>query len=137
MNQKTKPKPPTSERDIAALEAELRHFREEKEKVRRIIGEIGGKESDVRDRYINIVFVVLLLALLAIDVLRHWFPDAFAWFPALISVEVGVLLVSLKIIWMIHKQAKVEHFQFWILNSIEFRLNDIAKNLRQIKEQAE
>jgi len=36
--------------------------------------------------------------------------------------------------WMIHKQAKVEHFQFWILHSIEFRLNALAKQLRGIDE---
>ncbi len=37
--------------------------------------------------------------------------------------------------WMIHKQARVEHFQFWILNSIEFRLNDVSKKLSRIEEQ--
>ena len=51
------------------------------------------------------------------------------------SLGLGVLLVSVKIVWMIHKQAKVEHFQFWILNSIEFRLNDIAKTINRIEEQ--
>ncbi|MBS3820622.1 MAG: hypothetical protein GVY16_11230 [Planctomycetes bacterium] len=124
---------PPDERDIAALEAELSHFREEKEKVRRIIGEIGGKESNDRDRYINVAFVFMLLVLLAVDVLRHYFVDAFDWFPPLISLEVGVLLVSLKIIWMIHKQAKVEHFQFWILNSIEFRLTELSRRLSNVE----
>jgi hypothetical protein len=44
------------------------------------------------------------------------------------------LMVSLKIIWMMHKQSKVEHFQFWILNSIDFRLNDISKEIRQLRD---
>ena len=48
-------------------------------------------------------------------------------------VELGILLVSVKIVWMIHKQTKVEHFQFWILNSIEFRLNDLSNRLRSIE----
>jgi hypothetical protein len=43
-------------------------------------------------------------------------------------------VVSLKIIWMIYKQTKVEHFQFWILNSIEFRLNNVSKQLNDIEE---
>jgi hypothetical protein len=123
-----------SERDIAALEAELDHFRQEKEKVRRIIGEIGGKESNDRDRYINITFVALLLGLLAVDIMRHYVTGAFDWFPPMISLEIGVLLVSLKIIWMIHKQAKVEHFQFWILNSIEFRLTELSRRLAEIEK---
>ncbi len=51
------------------------------------------------------------------------------------SIEIGVLLVSLKIIWMMHKQTKVEHFQFWILNSIEFRLNDMSKKIEKIRKE--
>lgn len=35
---------------------------------------------------------------------------------------------------MIHKQMKVEHFQFWILNSIEYRINEISKKLIKIEE---
>jgi hypothetical protein len=35
---------------------------------------------------------------------------------------------------MMHKSTKVEHFQFWILNSIEFRLNDVAKQLRNLEK---
>ena len=53
---------------------------------------------------------------------------------SMLTLEIGVLLVSVKIIWMIHKQTKVEHFQFWILNSIEFRLNAISKKLTQIEK---
>ena len=53
---------------------------------------------------------------------------------ALAGLLIGVLLVSVKIIWMIHKQTKVEHFQFWILNSIEFRLNAISKKLTQMEK---
>lgn len=34
---------------------------------------------------------------------------------------------------MIHnKQTKVEHFQFWILNSIEFRLNNLSREMNEI-----
>jgi len=45
-----------------------------------------------------------------------------------------MLLVSIKIIWMIHKQGKLEHFQFWILNSIEFRLNDVSRRMKDIEK---
>ena len=34
---------------------------------------------------------------------------------------------------MIHnKQTKVEHFQFWILNYIEFRLNNLSREMNEI-----
>jgi hypothetical protein len=116
------------QREIETLEEELRSYREEKEKIRNIIGRIGGTQSVRRSRIINIAFITVLLGLLVLDVLRHVL-DSMDWLPSLVSLEVGILLVSIKIIWMIHKQAKVEHFQFWILNSIEFRLNEVAKRL--------
>ena len=41
--------------------------------------------------------------------------------PALLfSIELGALLVSVKLVWMIHNQARVEHSQFWILNSLKW-----------------
>jgi len=119
--------------ETAALKEELEQFRQEKERIRVVVGQIGGKRTIKRDRIINIVFIVILLLLLLLDILRHYFhlkiplPDVF-------SLEVGLLLVSLKIIWMIHNQSRVEHFQFWILNSIEFRLNDIAKRIKQVEK---
>ncbi|MCD4824010.1 MAG: hypothetical protein K8S55_05345 [Phycisphaerae bacterium] len=117
-----------SQKEIASLQNELRNYREEKEKIRMIIGQIGGAESNKRDRLLNIAFIAFLVILLACDLVGHFMP-AWQMLPSLISLEIGLLMISLKIIWMIHKQAKVEHFQFWILNSIEFRLNEISKRL--------
>ncbi len=53
-----------------------------------------------------------------------------SWLPQSLSIEIAVLLVSLKIIWMIHKQSKIDHLQFWVLNSIEFQINSISKNVK-------
>lgn len=119
--------------DTSALREELEQFRQEKEKIRKLVGQVGGKGSAKRDRLINLVFLVLLVLLFALDILRHYVHWTIP-LPPLVSLEIGVLMVSLKIIWMIHKQSKVEHFQFWILNSLEFRLNEISKRLRSIEE---
>ncbi|MCK5114667.1 MAG: hypothetical protein KAR11_07905 [Phycisphaerae bacterium] len=121
---------------MESLEKELNAFREEKEKIRNIIGQIGGTESRRTDQILNIVFILFLIALIGVDIVRH-FVGALSWVPQLFSLEIGVMLVSLKIIWMIHKQAKVEHFQFWILNSIEFRLNEISKHVNDIMKDRE
>jgi len=125
------PPTPRSEAEFSSLKEELRSYREEKEKIRNIIGQIGGEEDRRRDRWINVIFITLLVALLSFDILGH-FMQHLQILPPMISLEIAVLLVSLKIIWMIHKQAKVEHFQFWILNSIEFRLNEVVKRLRDM-----
>lgn len=119
--------------NTAALEEELEQFRREKEKIRALVGQIGGVGSSRRDLVVNYVFVVAIVFLLLADVFRHVLHLDIP-LPPLVSLELGVLLVSVKIVWMIHKQAKVEHFQFWILNSIEYRLNEISKSVRRLEE---
>ena len=121
--------------EIESLEKELIAFREEKEKIRGIIGQIGGAQSKRTDRILNILFIIVLMGLITVDITRH-FVGALAWIPSLFSLEIGVMLVSLKIIWMIHKQAKVEHFQFWILNAIEFRLNEISNKVNELSKKS-
>ena len=123
-------------RDTQPLEDEVEEFKQEKEKIRELVGRIGGVASSRRDRIINLAFIVAIAALFILDAFRH----ALGWsipLSPIFSIELGVVLVSVKIIWMIHKQTRVEHFQFWILNSIEFRLNDVAKRMKQIEEKLE
>jgi hypothetical protein len=122
-------------KDTAALQEELEQFREEKEKIRALVGQIGGIASSRRDRVLNVAFLAAITFLLLADIFRHLL-DVDMPLPPLFSIELGVLLVSVKIIWMIHKQARVEHFQFWILNSIEFRLNEITKSVRRLEDVA-
>ena len=57
------------------------------------------------------------------------------YIPFNLSIELGVFLVSVKIAWMIHEQQKVNHFQFWILNSIELRLNSLQTNFRKMEKE--
>ncbi len=121
------------ELDTKELLEELEQFRKEKERIRMLVGQIGGKHSEKRDQYINILFIVAMVSLFLLDLLRHLFHIDMP-LPQMFSLELAVLLVSVKIIWMIHKGTKVEHFQFWVLNSIEFRLNDLSKHVREIEK---
>jgi len=126
----------TKQNENTSLEAELEQFKKEKEKIRNLVGQIGGKEQRRIDMVVNVVFATVIALLFVLDIARHLFHMNIA-LPTMLSLELGILMVSLKIIWMMHKQAKVEHFQFWILNSIEFRLNDVAKRMRNIEQDVE
>lgn len=119
--------------DNVSLENELEQFKKEKERVRNLVGRIGGKGSTKQDFIINMIFLAIIIVLFIFDILRHIFQINLP-LPPLFSIEVGILLVSIKIIWMIYKQTKVEHFQFWILNSIEFRLNNLSKQMNDIEQ---
>jgi len=119
--------------DHSVLMEELEQFRKEKERIRLLVGQIGGKGSERRDHWMNIGFIIVMVLLLGFDILRHVLHLNVP-LPQMFSLELAVLLVSIKIIWMIHKGTKVEHFQFWVLNSIEFRLNDLSKHVREIEK---
>ena len=118
-----------AEAEFEVLRAELEQFRAEKEKIRDVIGQIGGQANHSRERLVNIVFLSLVGALFVFDVIVH----AAGWeIPGLspaFLLSVAVLMVSVKIIWMIHRQAKIDHFQFWILNSIDFQISMISRRL--------
>jgi hypothetical protein len=97
------------------------------------MGQIGGKDQAAKDNWINIGFMIAI-ALLAVNDLMHHIWHVRVPIDTEFSLVIAILLVSMKIIWMMHKSTKVEHFQFWILNSIEFRLNDVAKQLRSLEQ---
>jgi hypothetical protein len=124
------------ELDPIKLKAELDQFKKEKEKIRQLMGQIGGKGAEKKDRLMNKVFITAI-SMLALNDFCHHILGIHSPLPSLFSLEIAVLLVSVKIIWMMHKATKVEHFQFWILNSIEYRLNDVAKQLRGLEKTVE
>ena len=124
-----------AQNELEALREELEDYRKEKEQIRQVIGAIGGAGNDKREKILNFIFVFLLCTIFTSDLLRHFGEFKIPYITSMLSLEIGVLLVSVKIIWMIHKQTKVEHFQFWILNSIEFRLNAISKKLSKMENQ--
>ena len=119
--------------ETETLEQELAYYRVEKDKVRKVVGQIGGVKSAKWNHTVTMIFLVAIALVFCFDVSRHVF-DIVIPLPPLFSVQLGVLLVSIKIIWMIRKQSKVEHFHFWILNSIEFRLNQVAKKIDEMEK---
>lgn len=116
------------------MQEELDHYVAEKEKVRKIIGAIGGKTDAARDKVINAIFTVLVSLFFLFDLFRHLMGIHLENFPPVLSLEMAVLLVSVKIIWMIHRQARVNHFRFCVLNSIEFQMNAMSGRLRKMEQ---
>jgi hypothetical protein len=50
---------------------------------------------------------------------------------ATVSLEIGILLISFKIAWSIVRNAKINHYEFWILQTLDFKLNDLRHDLRR------
>ncbi len=107
------------------LSRELEEFKQEKERIKNILGSLGGNISSKKEKAINIAFLVVVLTFFTLEVTTHWLPS-------FVSLEVGLLFLSIKIIWMMYNTHKVSHFQFWILNSIEFRMNQMDKKINEM-----
>ncbi|MEA2077623.1 MAG: hypothetical protein U9O95_06350 [Candidatus Marinimicrobia bacterium] len=123
--------------NIEELEAQLKAYQEERERIKQLMGQIGSSSDIQRDKIVNWVFIVMIIFLFAFDIARHFLHWENIPLPPLFSIEIGILLVSIKIIWMISRQSKVDHFQFWILNSIEFRINNLSRQLNEVQSSIE
>jgi len=104
------------EDEISDLRQALEHFEHEKERVRDIIGKIGGVPK-FRTKLVNAIFIAVVLA--------AGFVSIFSKELRLLMVELTTIMLSVKIIYMIHIQMRVNHFKFWILSAIEWRINEM------------
>lgn len=105
---------------------EIQEYNQEREQIKSMLGNVGGERYSKTDRVINIIFILLIVGFIILEITTDFLPPY-------ISLEIGVLLVSIKIIWMIHSQHKFNHFQFWILNSLEFRMNNMYSRIKKIE----
>ena len=113
------------ENEINDLKQELEHFQQEKERVRAIIGQIGGMPK-FRTKLVNILFIVVIAVSLVISIIA-------GEQLRLLMVEVATVTLSIKIIYLIHCQMRINHFKFWILSSIEWRLTEMRREIKQLK----
>ena len=112
------------EHEIDDLKRELEHFQQEKERVRAIVGKIGGM-PEFRTNLINAIFIVVIVISVIVSVVagdkwRLW------------MIELTTITLSVKIIYLIHCEMKINHFKFWILSSLEWRINEIIVLVRKL-----
>ena len=106
------------------LEDEIKDFETERENIRKIIGHIGGVPTP-KARLVNIVFIVLVLTVFTMSIIWGGRVRFF-------MIEVGILLLSIKLVYFLESYIRLNHFQFWILSSLEWRLNQVDKRLKQL-----
>jgi hypothetical protein len=110
--------------ELEDLKKELSHFQSEKERVRMIIGQIGGIPK-FHSRLFNWILIIAtaicMIISLAIDNLS----------VRLLMIELASAAVSVKIIYLMHCQMRVNHFKVWVLSSIEWRINELTKLVKE------
>jgi len=112
--------------EISDLKQALEHFELEKERVRAIVGKIGGVPK-FRTKLINVLFIVIIVVAGVISIFS-------GEGLRLLMVELTTVMLSVKIIYMIHIQMRVNHFKFWILSAIEWRINEMMVHIKQLKK---
>jgi len=114
------------EDEINDLKQELENFQQEKERVRAIVGKIGGVPT-FNTKLANWIFIVVIVITLAISIIGGKGYQ-------LLMIEIATVALSAKIIYMIHCEMKINHFKLWMLSSIEWRLNEMMKHVRKSKD---
>jgi hypothetical protein len=112
------------EREFEDIKKELASFQQEKERVRMIIGKIGGIPQ-FHSKLFNWLLAILTALCLVISLLVDTLSIR------LLMVELAAATISAKIIYLIHCQMRVNHFKVWVLSSIEWRLNELLKIVKE------
>ncbi|MFC1624735.1 hypothetical protein ACFL28_05485 [Candidatus Omnitrophota bacterium] len=110
------------EEELEDLKQEIESFKKEKERVRAIVGRIGGVPK-YNLKFFNIIFIVVIVLCLVMSL-------ASSGTLRLAMLEVAIAALTAKIIYLIRNQNKVTHFQLWILTSLEWQLNEISKKIK-------
>lgn len=72
--------------DEKQLKKELEQYKAEKEKIRQVLGSIGGRKSVKRDRIINYIFATVVITLFGVSFLR--FANIDIYFNADFYIEI-------------------------------------------------
>ena len=90
---------------------------------------IGGNNNSqakiVTTLFVGIVLIIFVTGI----ILKQLSPTT--------TLLLLILILSFKIIWMQQQTQKSMHFQFWILNSIEIRINELDKKQKKLEKMIE
>jgi hypothetical protein len=119
--------PEHADEELEDLRKELDNFQKEKERVRAIVGKIGGVPK-TQARMVNALFVAIIAISVVVSLLAgdRW---------RILMIELATVTLSIKIIYLIHSQMRMAHFEFWILSSLEWRINEITKQVREFRKE--
>ncbi len=100
---------------------------QEREKIRTVVGSIGAKPR-LKGKLLNVGFVLAVLAAFGASMVT-------SGIQRIVSIDIAVLILSLKLAYHLHTEARVNHAQFWILTTIEDRLLDVIRELSQLRKE--
>ena len=91
-----------------------------------ILGQVGGVPK-FHNKLFNWILIIATAVCLVVSLLVANLS------VRLLMIEVASAAVSVKIIYLINCQMRVNHFKLWVLSSIEWRLNELLKLVKNNK----
>lgn len=116
--------------ELEDLRKELENFQHEKERVRGIVGKIGGVPQ-FNTKTFNVIFIGILLVTLGISLSSE--NERVRG----VMMDLALAALSAKILYMMHCQNRVNHFQLWMMSSLEWRINEMMKLIRKVQKKIE
>ena len=118
------------EENFEELKQQLEEYKAEKERVRKLVGQIGGKKGSKLHTLFNQIFILLIILVFILS-------GIFQKISYSIGMELILVFFCAKIMWMIYEQHKIDHFQFWMLTTLELKSNEMDKKLWKILKKLE
>jgi len=108
---------------------ELEEFKKEKDRVKQIVGKLGGKDN-IQTKRVNMLLIGMIgILLFTGGVLRK--------IPINVTMYCAMMLGIVKIIWLLYEMSRANHFQYWILSTIEIRINEMSTKIKKIEKSLE
>ena len=112
--------------DDPAITEEIEYFIKERQKIRKVLDGIDKTKQGPLSKVMDIGFIVGLVIL---AMARF----AFNWIDNILSLELGLILLSIKIVWLIKVQNTYNHFIFMIMHTLDHHQNEMAEKLERIE----
>lgn len=115
--------------ELSRLKDDVARYQKEKERVRKVIGNIGGATDKKKGnpKVLNFLF----MAVVAIEIIAAFFISSKY---SLFIVELAIGFISLKLAHLLHQIRKINHFELWIMSSLEWRFNEMMKEVKKISK---
>ncbi len=111
--------------DDPGLAEEIEQFSKERQKIDTFLKAVNKTKLGPFGRLADIGFILALVLLVAARFVFNWVDN-------ILSLELGVLLVSLKIIWLMKIQNNYNHFMFMLMHASESRQNLMLQRLDEL-----
>ena len=106
------------------LHEDLEQFKKEYKSVSQEIRHLNDGQR-IQTFVVNAMLICIIIAILAAGL-------GFKKLSLMPTLSMASLIGVIKIIWMLYDARRTNHFNFWIMSSMEFRLNEMDAKLRKI-----